>query len=162
GQVTEIRDNEGKSRALYNSFFPPPPADHGVPLGYEYPPPKFEYRPITNAQILRAIDKLHPYKAPGVDETSNSVFTHCKQFLVPHMGPIIRATFQLEHYPHEWQISETVALRKPGKPDYSAPKAFRPIALLNSFAKIASSCVAEDLTIAAEELGMLPPNHFGG
>jgi hypothetical protein len=34
--------------------------------------------------------------------------------------------------------------------------------LLNSMAKILSSCVADNLTYIAEEHNLLPPMHFGG
>jgi len=38
---------------------------------------------------------------------------------------------------------KTIVLRKPGKSDYSIPNAYRPIALLDIFAKLLSACVKE-------------------
>ena len=64
-------------------------------------------------------------------------------------------------YPEEWKDSVTVVVRKPAKPDYSNPSAYRPIALLNTMGKILSACVAEDLAQMAEMHGLLPANHFG-
>jgi len=55
----------------------------------------------------------------------------------------------------------TVVIRNPGKPDYSKLGAYRPIALINSIAKILSACVSEDLTAMAELSQLLPANHFG-
>jgi hypothetical protein len=54
-----------------------------------------------------------------------------------------------------------MVIHKQGKPDYSAPKAYRPIALVNTTPKILSSCISEVLTFFAEELGLLPSMHFG-
>jgi len=51
-------------------------------------------------------------------------------------------------------------LRKPGKSDYSLPNAHRLVALLNTIGKVLSECVAEDLTSAVKEHGLLPSNHF--
>jgi hypothetical protein len=82
--------------------------------------------------------------------------------LVPFLGPIFRATFTLKIYPEQWKKSSTIVLRKPGRPDYSLPKAYRPITLLDTMAKLLSSCVANDLTYIAEQHQLLPPTHFGG
>src|SRR6267154_4501235 len=81
---------------------------------------------------------------------------------VPHMGPIFRTTFHLGIYPDQWRHSSTIVLRKPGRPDYSLPKAYRPITLLDTMAKILLSCVADDLTYIAEQNNLLPSTHFGG
>jgi hypothetical protein len=53
-------------------------------------------------------------------------------------------------------------LRKPGQPDYSVPKAYRPITLLDTMAKLLSSCIADNLTYIAEQHNLLPAMHFGG
>ena len=54
----------------------------------------------------------------------------------------------------------TVMLRKPSKSDYAIPSAHCPIALINTFAKILSACITEDLTHMAEMHKLLPANHF--
>jgi len=64
-------------------------------------------------------------------------------------------------YPAGWRDSVTIILRKPGKADYTAPNAHRPVTLLNTIAKVLSACVAEDLIHAAETHSLLPNNHFG-
>src|SRR5882724_3551040 len=121
----------------------------------------FPFSPITNPQIARAISRTSPHKALGPDSIPNSIYLKCSNLLVPHLGPIYRATFNISVYPKEWQDSSTVVLRKPGKSNYTKPGAYRPIALINSVAKILSACVAEDPTNMAEILQLLPANHFG-
>ncbi|EIW77152.1 hypothetical protein CONPUDRAFT_62821, partial [Coniophora puteana RWD-64-598 SS2] len=54
----------------------------------------------------------------------------------------------------------TIILHKPGQPDYSTPKAYQPIALLDTLAKILSLCVTKNLTFLAETHNLLPPTHF--
>jgi len=47
-EVREVADNTGKSRALYNSFFYPPPDDPGIDPNYTYPPLKFQFHIISD------------------------------------------------------------------------------------------------------------------
>ena len=61
-----------------------------------------------------------------------------------------------------WKVSITVVLRKPGKPHYDVPKAYRPIALLNTMWKILTAIIASHITFLTEKHKLLPPNHFGG
>jgi hypothetical protein len=90
------------------------------------------------------------------------VFVKTADLLPPHLGHIFRVTFDLEFYPETWKLSTTVVLRKPGRPDYTIPKAYRPIALLDTMAKILSSCVAEDVAYIAEKHQLLPPDPLWG
>ena len=55
-----------------------------------------------------------------------------------------------------------VVLRKPGKPKYDVLKAYRPIVLLNTQAKILTAIIAEQLMYYAEKYNLLSTNHFGG
>ena len=118
GETQVVANNEGKSKALYNSFFYPPLDDPGIDPNHVYHLPRFQPHNISNKQIHHAIKKLKPYEAPGPDSISNSVFTHCADLLVPWLGKLFRATFHLKYYPEEWKIYDTTVLRKPGKPDY--------------------------------------------
>jgi len=156
------QDNTHKSELLYDTFFKPPRKNDDLDPDYEYDDPVCEFKPITDQQIFRAIARLAPYKAPGPNGISNIVFHKCATALVPFMGPIFRATFSLSIYPEQWKRSSTIVLRKPGRPDYSAPKAYRPITLLDSMAKILSSCVADDITYIAEQFNLLLATHFRG
>jgi hypothetical protein len=56
----------------------------------------------------------------------------------------------------------TVVLWKPGKPDYSDPKSYRPIALLGTIGKALESMVASRLSYLVEAYDLLPDNHVGG
>jgi len=162
GTIEEIKENKDKAKALYNSFFFSPPEDDEINPDFEYPDPCATFQNVTDQQIHRAIKRLKPFKGTGPDHHSNSLYIHCRSLLVPHLGPYYRATFDLKYYPPGWKYSTTAVLRKADKPDYSLPKAYRPITLLNTIAKILSSIVAEDLVHLSETHNLLPSNHFGG
>lgn len=82
--------------------------------------------------------------------------------IVPHLGPIFRATDSLKAYPSDWKLTETPVLKKPGKPSYTAPNSWRPIVLSSGYARLLNRCKTEDLVLMCERTGILPPNHFGG
>jgi len=114
GRQTEVQDNEGKSKLLHKAFFYPSPADAGIDPDFQYPELAFAFERITDNEVKRAIKKLNPYKAPGPNEISNSILTHCVDELTPFIGPIYRAIFNHKHYPNKWKRYTMVILRKGG------------------------------------------------
>ncbi|TFY54280.1 hypothetical protein EVJ58_g8956 [Rhodofomes roseus] len=157
-----VLGNVEKSKILYDTFFPPecPPPD--IPPDHQHPPPLFSTRPVTDAQIHDTIRRLQPWRAPGPDGIPNDVYRHCADLLVPVLGPLYRATFELRYFPAVWKEAKTVVLRKPGRDDYQLPGSYRPIALMNCMGKILSACVIESLKYELEARGILPNTHFGG
>ncbi|TFK16960.1 hypothetical protein FA15DRAFT_550179, partial [Coprinopsis marcescibilis] len=130
GQVVqEVADNSGKGKLFFKNFFPSKPETSSVPQDFRYPPPLWEFTNINDEQIGRAIQKMKPYKATMTGTIPNSVFVNAKDALIPHLGPLFRATHNLAYYPDAWSLTETLVLKKPGKPDYRAPDAWRPIVL---------------------------------
>ena len=94
GNTVKIQDNEGKSKLLHETFFYKPPQEPGIDSDYQYPEPAFKFEEIRDDKVKRAMKKLKPYKAPGLNEISNSVLTHCVNELTPYLGLIYRAVFK--------------------------------------------------------------------
>ena len=161
GNTRRTASNAEKSTALASAFFPPPPTTPLIPHTY-YPEPSNIFRYFTRMQIKNAAKKLNAFKAPGPDGIPNIVLKRCIDILANRLYYIFRAIFELNVYPDEWRESITVVLRKPGKPSYEEPKAYRPIALLNTLGKLFSSIVADDLSHFCETREVLPRNQFGG
>lgn len=161
GTVTTADTNEDKSIMLAQSMFPPPPPQTSVPEDHVYPEQATKWFRITEDQLQQAITKLSPYKAPGPDGVANIVFQRCP-LLSKYLLPLFNAVFTFQTYYEPWKESITAILRKPGKPDYAMPKAYRPIALLNTTAKLLSSIVADRTSFILEAYNLLPPTHFGG
>ena len=148
---------------LAETFFPRKPANTVIEAGQnEYPPPACKTHKISKEQIRRQLKRLKPYKAPGPDGIPNIVLTQCADLLVDRLWYIYNAILVKEIYYSPWKHSITVVLRKPGKPRYDTPKAYRPIALLNTLGKLLTAIIAEQLTYYAEKYALLPPTHFGG
>jgi ribonuclease HI len=162
GNLTEVRDNGDKSKLLHRVFFYNPPDDPGINPNQAYPDERFAFGRISNNHIEKAIKRLRPHKAPGINGIPNSILINCAELIVPYLGHIFRATFDLEHYPKQWKKYITVAVRKPGKADYTIANAYRPIALLDTMAKVLSSCVKDTLEYHTDRLQILPATQFGG
>jgi len=162
GKEEMVQDNNEKSRMFHDTFFFEPPNDTGIDPDYEYPEEAFEFDEITDEHIKRTARTLSPYKAPGLNGIANAVLTHCADLLAPYLGHIYRATFKIQHYPGRWKRYNTAVLRKQGRSDYTTPNAYRPIALLDVFAKLLSAIVKEILEYHTERLQLLPKNQFGG
>lgn len=146
---------------LAEMLFPPPPEESSIPADQAYPDPAKRWMPITQEQLVKAINNLSPYKAPGPDGVANIVFKRCSSVLVDHLLPVFNAVFTLKTYYDPWRESITVILRKSGKPDYTTPKVYRPIALLNTTAKLLSAIVAERTSYILKAHNLLPNTHFG-
>ena len=146
---------------LATAFFPPRPSNV-EPLHFVYPKPACDFNPITKDQILRQLARLKPYKAPGPDGIPNIVLTKCANIIIDRLLPIYSAMIEKVIYYAPWKLSTTVVLRKPGKPRYDTPKAYRPIALLNTLCKVLTAVAAELMTFYTEKYQLLPANHFGG
>ena len=90
------------------------------------------------------------------------VLQRCADILLGRLTTIYRAILNLNTYYDPWREFTTVVLRKPGKPSYEVPKAYRPIALISTMAKVLTSVVAENLSRIVEQHRLLPKTHFGG
>ena len=161
GQETTATTNKEKSNLLAKTFFPPRPLDD-TPVQFVYPKPICDFDPISKEQIRRQLAKLKPYKAPGPDGIPNIVLTKCANVIVDRLYYIYKAIIELGAYYEPWRTSTTVVLRKPGKPRYDNPKAYRPIALLNTMSKVLTALMADLMTFYTETHQLLPTHHFGG
>jgi hypothetical protein len=101
-------------------------------------------------------------KAPGPGSIINEVLYLVSPQVVPHLTRIFNQSIQLGYCPSHFRESLIVVLHKPGKDDYSVPKAYRPIALLNTLGKIMDAIVARRLSYLVETHHLLPQTHIGG
>jgi hypothetical protein len=109
-----------------------------------------------------AIRQLSAKKAPGPDDIPNKVWIKCCIAVVPWLGALWRATFVLDYISPRWQEEEIVFLRKPGKPNYADPNAWRPISKKNTSGKLGPAATTALLMDHAKRLGLLPDTQFGG
>ena len=112
-------------------------------------------------------DALRPTKnssAPGPDHVT---WRHLKLAIsLPETDAALARLFnnicREGTWPTYFKDSASVIIPKPNKPDYTVPKAYRPIALLNTLGKLLTKILANRLQHDAAEYGLLHRDQFGG
>ena len=155
-------DNSDKGQVLAKNFFPAKPLSDEALIDRRYPKARERAGKITVAQIEAQLKKLKPLKALGPDGIPNIVLTKCSGLIVERLCHIYRAMLDKSLMYKPWKEFVTVVLRKPGKPSYDVPKAYCPIALLNTMWKVITAIIANHITYITEKHQILPANHFGG
>jgi len=118
--------------------------------------------PIVEHEVREALRMAPPDKAPGEDGMSNRILKAAAKELIPIYMVLFNKSIQLKYCPTRFKKSITVALRKPGKDDYSQPKSYRPVALMNTIGKVLDTILARRVQYYAERYHMLPSIYTGG
>src|SRR6266481_1474502 len=162
GTRNDVSTNEEKGDVLHQLFFPEwPPGSH-IPHEPLYPNRiRYSFWPSLT-QLHWCISRLSPHKVLGQDSIPNVVLKESLEVITEYLLRIYWATFMLNTYSDCWREWDTIMLHKLGKPRYNVPKAYRPIALMNTMGKVLSAIVAEDLTYMCERYSLLPDNLYRG
>ena len=116
---------------------------------------------ITINEIRKAISQAPPKKAPRGDAIPNLILKKTLKLLLPHLHRIFNAYITNEYYPDHFRTSITVILLKSGK-DYSIPKGYRSIALLNTIEKTIKFILVRRITYLAKTHNLLSSTHMRG
>ena len=74
---------------------------------------------------------------------------------------LIRAHIKLGVHPARWKLAQGVIIPKPGKDNYSVPKTYRCISLLNCLGKMVEKVVADLISRHCEATGGFHPGQYG-
>lgn len=139
--------NEAKAEILASHFFPPPrEADLSDIAEFENPAQLDASTTVTAEDVAKVLKAACPDKAPGPDGITNRVPRECSEVLAPFLAAFFTQCLKLSYHTAPFRHSNTVALRKKQKPSYNVPKAYRPIALLNTLGKALEKVVAQRLS----------------
>lgn len=117
---------------------------------------------FTPCELGPVIRDLKAGKAPGSDEITNREIQAGGKTLLEALQCVANFSLLSVLFPSQWKIAWTAILRKPHKPDYTDPTAYRPIALLSCLGNVVESVINNRLKSQAESSGVLPPGHYGG
>jgi Reverse transcriptase (RNA-dependent DNA polymerase)/Endonuclease-reverse transcriptase len=118
----------------------------------------FTVQPSDISEILQS---RKPFSCPGLDQIP---YVFLKALGPPFISIIVLLStyaFKLGYFPSRYKKARTIVIRKPSKPDYSLPKAWRPIALLSTLGKIIEAIIARKLRNVAEENKLFPKEQMG-
>ena len=91
---------------------------------------------LSSDRVKEAANTFGDYKAAGPDDLQPCVFKHLGPLALKRLSELYQASYLLGYIPKTWQKSRVIFLPKPGKDDYSQPRAFRPITLTSFMMKI--------------------------
>lgn len=163
---TKATTPEDKGNALRTELFQPPPQLDGIPdpdLTSRLPD-DLPFQETSEEEIFNALTNTSNKSAPGPSQTSYQTIKWAwshdqgKQLILT----LIKKCLSAGYHPKLWRKATAIALRKPNKPDYSNPRAYHLITLLECLGKILEKVIACRLTHLASKLNLVPPNQFGG
>lgn len=106
---------------------------------------ELQWEPITELEIYRSIRAAKGTTAPGEDSIPTLVWKKLWAYLPTAITYIFTRSVELGHYPGQWKRAKIVVLRRPGKPDYTMPGAYRAISLLNNLRKMLEAVMCKQL-----------------
>jgi len=159
---TFATDPSSQADLLHNTqATPPSSADLSDIPPLPLYPPSLPSHDISIDEVKAAVFKSAPFKAPGPDGIPNCLIQATWTTIGPIVTTILSKCRTAGYFPLAWKQARTVILKKAGKPDYSDPSAYRPIALLSCLGKSYEAILANRLAITADHHNLLPNSHFG-
>ena len=122
------------------------PAPHSANLSdfanFEYPN-NLPLPWITQQEILQTGKYLQMNKAPGPDQIPNKVLKAIMLEISSHLEQIFNDSLSIGYYQVHFKEFIIIILRKQGgRRDFTSPKSYRPISLLNTVGKIMKAVLA--------------------
>jgi Reverse transcriptase (RNA-dependent DNA polymerase)/Endonuclease-reverse transcriptase len=151
---------DDKCQLLRSVIFPPPPVAN--PRPYPSGGDTLPWPGVTPLEVKEAIFFSSPDKAPGPD---GMTFLNIRQAYdaIPWLfNSVYQSLIAAGYHPRCWREGTGAILKKENRPNYSAPKAYRVIVLLNCLGKIAEKIVARRLSYLSEANQLLHPQQMGG
>jgi Reverse transcriptase (RNA-dependent DNA polymerase) len=147
--------------AFRTSLFPPPPSAP-EPNWDNYKGGGWKWEPLTSSELNRACSAKIKGKTPGPDTISQEIITYAYHTIPDVFFKLYSSLLDIGHHPKCWKQATGAILKKPAKPDYSVPKAYRVISLLNCLGKVSERILAQRLAYLAETTTLLHPSQIGG
>jgi ribonuclease HI len=117
--------------------------------------------PFTVGEIVAAAQSFNPTKAPGSDNITADANRKCIELRSDIAEALFNACLRVGHFPTLWKSATIRCIPKPDKPDYSAPKAYRPIGLLSIPGKTLEKVMVRRLEWHIAKAGMAHPSQDG-
>jgi hypothetical protein len=155
--------HEELASLLLEHFF----AEEGEPIPVHFhddpePRPLHQFNPFTESELDKLLRQMANKLAPGSSGIGWSILKKGWGAVKDHLIFIYNACFTLGHHPARWREAKVVAIPKPDKPDYSLPKAHRPISLLETMSKLLEKAIAKQMQYDIVKYELIQANQFGG
>ena len=150
-----------KAKLFRKALFPPPPTAE-IEAEDQTPMRRLPWPRVTHKEIRDAIMSSSSTKAPGPDGLGFECLKKAYAAIPEYFHALFEVLIRAGYHPKIWREATIAIIKKSGKPDYSAPKAYRPISLLNCLGKISEKIMATRLAHMAERYNLLHRLQIGG
>ena len=122
------------------------------------------FPPVSIAEVAENLKLTSNLSAPGEDHLT---WRHLKLILDPpgpqaDLASLFNRILDESLWPTQLKVANSVIIPKPKKDRYDVPKAFRPIALLNTMGKLLTKILAKRLQFDGIANDLFHPGQFGG
>ena len=156
-------EHSEKCEILRNTLLPPPPdLPHIQPPNLDPLETDSPWTRITRNEVRDSIRSAAPYNAPGPSGLAGIAWKWAYEALPDEIYHLIAKSLDLGYHPRSFHDSITVILQKPDKPDYSIPKAYRPIQLLEVLGKVMERIQARRIAYHLLKNDLISPYQLGG
>ena len=145
---------------LRTRFFPtvPPP----VPVAHDDDPPPLPIRAFakfTEEEIRSALAGTSNRSAPGISGINYKLLKWAFESSPGRFASLFNGC--IEYGIHPWGDAKVIPVPKPQRSDYSLPKAYRPISLLECCGKTLEKLIAKRVLDDSNRCNIIPPTQFG-
>jgi hypothetical protein len=136
-----------------------------IPLHFPDDPEPRLARPFelfTETELDTLLRQTANKSAPGTSGIGWFLLKKGWEVVKDYLISIYNACFLLGHHPARWREAKVVVIPKPDKPDYSLPKAHRPVSLLETMSKLLEKVVAKRMQHDIVKYKLIQANQFGG
>jgi len=146
--TTPATSHQEKYDTLRNTLYQPPPPlpDPIEPDLSRREPNELPFQDITETEVHEALFSTNSNTSPGPSQISYTMLKWAWPIIQTELTTLIQKCLARGYHPQQWRRAIAVALRKPNKPDYSKPRTYRLITLLECIGKLLEKIVAHKLT----------------
>jgi hypothetical protein len=153
---------QGKCSALRNKLFPPPPRAAKPSWDNYQPSARWDWPNLTESELKNACSAKVKGRTPGPDSITQEIILQAYKIAPDVFYLLYSNLINIGYHPKCWRQATGAILKKDNKPDYTDPKAYRVIALLNCLGKVSERILAQRLGHLAETITLLHPSQIGG
>ena len=160
-----VHSHEAMANIFRDCFFAAQPLE--VQLDLEDDPlvhPVCDFHPIVKGEISALLLQTDNSSAPGPSGHSWHLVKWAWNDVSGQalcLTRLFNACISAGYHPRSWHEATVVVIPKPNRADYSLPKNYRPIALLECLGKLLEKVLARCIYYNLGTLNLVPTNQFG-
>ena len=128
----------------------------------ERPHPRTEelrLRTVNPSEVDKLLKKLRNSKSCGLDNIDTYVLKLTRPYIVPSLTHIINLSISTHTFPKAYKVAKVVPLYKGKDSDATAPKSYRPVALLPVVSKVLERVVQKQIAEYMDKNQFWHPQH---